>query len=129
MDGKADGVQDRTDDVSGVRTATVIAESNGHHWIKWHTFVSCRDCGFIRRADDKNRPCPGTVKVDLRANAQRCVCCDPGERCRGFCELPQAALENLVWCSDNAEPTSSIEGLRQWQGAWKLARSLSGSET
>lgn len=44
----------------------VIAESNGHHWIKWRHFVCCRDCGFIRRADDKNKPCRGVVTVGPR---------------------------------------------------------------
>jgi len=47
---------------------TVIAESNGHHWIKWRQFTCCRDCGIIRRADDKNKPCKGVVKVGPRVN-------------------------------------------------------------
>lgn len=48
-------------------------ESNGHRWgfyrdMKWE---SCRVCGWIRRADDKNTPCKGPVKVSLRtAKAQ-----------------------------------------------------------
>ncbi len=45
---------------------TVIAESNGHHWIKAFNLTCCRDCGIIRRADDQNKQCPGVVKVTLR---------------------------------------------------------------
>ena len=30
-----------------------------------HIYV-CRKCGIVRRADDKNKPCPGVVKVGLR---------------------------------------------------------------
>jgi hypothetical protein len=44
----------------------VVAESNGHHWIKFGRMIYCRDCGFIRRADDKNKPCRGVVNVGLR---------------------------------------------------------------
>lgn len=44
----------------------VIAESNGHHWIKAFNLVCCRDCGIVRRADDQNKPCKGVVKVTLR---------------------------------------------------------------
>ncbi len=48
----------------------VIAESNGHHWIERFNLVCCRDCGFVRRADDQNKPCKGVVKVELRAPAR-----------------------------------------------------------
>lgn len=44
----------------------VIAESNGHHWIKAFNLLCCRDCGIVRRADDQNRPCKGLVGVALR---------------------------------------------------------------
>lgn len=47
----------------------VVAESNGHHWIERFNLVCCRDCGFVRRADDKNKPCKGVVKVGLREDA------------------------------------------------------------
>lgn len=53
---------------------TVIAESNGHHWIVYSGRSSgssaiqcCRDCGIVRRADDKNNPCKGVVKVVTRS--------------------------------------------------------------
>jgi hypothetical protein len=44
----------------------VIAESNGHHWIKAFNLTCCRDCGNVRRADDQNSPCKGTVRVGPR---------------------------------------------------------------
>lgn len=44
----------------------VIAESNGHHWIERFNLVYCRDCGFVRRADDQNQPCKGVVSVGPR---------------------------------------------------------------
>jgi hypothetical protein len=44
----------------------VIAESNGHHWVHAFSFVACRDCGIIRRDDDKNKPFPGVVSVGTR---------------------------------------------------------------
>lgn len=44
----------------------VIATSNGHHWIERFNLVCCRDCGFVRRADDQNAPCKGPVGVGIR---------------------------------------------------------------
>lgn len=44
----------------------VIATSNGHHWVKRFNLVCCRDCGFIRRADDQNSPCKGPAGVGIR---------------------------------------------------------------
>lgn len=44
----------------------VIAESNGHHWVQRFHLVCCRDCGFVRRADDQNKPCKGVVGVGPR---------------------------------------------------------------
>lgn len=44
----------------------IIAESNGHKWIRFDKLVCCRDCGIVRRADDNNKPCRGKVKVTLR---------------------------------------------------------------
>jgi hypothetical protein len=44
----------------------VIAISNGHHWIEIFKLICCRDCGFVRRADDNNRPCKGRVRVGPR---------------------------------------------------------------
>lgn len=44
----------------------VVATSNGHHWIERFNLVCCRDCGFIRRTDDQNKPCQGPVGVGIR---------------------------------------------------------------
>ncbi len=44
--------------------------SNGHRWIKRYGFVSCRDCGFIRRSDGGNKECRGVVGVGLRKSQQ-----------------------------------------------------------
>ena len=44
----------------------VIAQSNGHHWMERFNLVCCRDCGFVRRADDQNSPCQGLVGVGIR---------------------------------------------------------------
>lgn len=48
----------------------VIAESNGHMWAEWKfasmTMICCNRCGIIRRADDKNKPCKGEIRVALR---------------------------------------------------------------
>lgn len=50
-----------------VASYDVVARSNGHHWIKTrYSFLACRDCGFVRRDDDKNKPCRGVVKVGPR---------------------------------------------------------------
>jgi hypothetical protein len=49
----------------------IVGESNGHTWIKWHKMICCRDCGFIRRADDKNKPCRGKVGITLRDEQSR----------------------------------------------------------
>jgi hypothetical protein len=44
----------------------VIAESSGHHWVERFHLVCCRDCGFVRRADDQNKACKGVVTVGPR---------------------------------------------------------------
>lgn len=44
----------------------VIATSNGHHWIERFNLVCCRDCGFVRRADDQNAICKGQVGIGIR---------------------------------------------------------------
>lgn len=53
------------------RPRKVIAESNGHHWIERFNLVCCRDCGFVRRADDQNKPCVGVVRVGPRDHSER----------------------------------------------------------
>lgn len=45
----------------------VVAETNGHHWIKAFNLTCCRDCGIVRRADDQNKPCKGIVNVGPRS--------------------------------------------------------------
>lgn len=44
--------------------------SGKHAWFKFQDdkFDCCAWCGVIRRSDDKNKPCPGKVKVSLRGN-------------------------------------------------------------
>lgn len=39
-----------------------------HAWFKFKddNFDCCARCGIIRRKDDKNKPCPGKVKITLR---------------------------------------------------------------
>lgn len=43
-------------------------KKNGHVWGVYRNdeFESCSLCGIIRRADDKNSPCVGKVKISLR---------------------------------------------------------------
>lgn len=50
----------------------LVAKSNGHRWFHFRgdEFLSCRDCGMTRRADDKNSPCRGKTKVVLRTGHQ-----------------------------------------------------------
>lgn len=40
-----------------------------HEWFKpeFLTYECCRKCGIVRRADDKNSPCKGPVRVGPRA--------------------------------------------------------------
>jgi hypothetical protein len=63
MDGPTEQLPGRTEMVS-----EVFATSNGHHWVRWRQFICCRDCGIIRRADDRNKPCPGIVRVGPRVS-------------------------------------------------------------
>lgn len=44
----------------------VVAGSGQHQWAPWRGHSVCRRCGFIERADGKNRPCPGVVCVAIR---------------------------------------------------------------
>lgn len=46
-----------------------------HEWFQFSNLVACRACGVVRRADDKNSPCKGPVRVALRdTNAAPAVC-------------------------------------------------------
>ena len=40
-----------------------------HSWIKKYGHWVCSKCGFVRRADGKNKPCPGVVKITTRVKA------------------------------------------------------------
>jgi hypothetical protein len=60
-----DGATEKLPDDAG-KVPRVLAASNGHHWIKFRSLVCCRDCGIVRRADDRNKPCKGVVKIGLR---------------------------------------------------------------
>ena len=37
-----------------------------HEWFEWRGLTCCKKCGIVRRADDKNKPCKGVVKVGPR---------------------------------------------------------------
>ena len=37
-----------------------------HSWIKKYGHWVCSKCGFVRRTDGKNKPCPGVVKITTR---------------------------------------------------------------
>lgn len=45
-----------------------------HRWLdrKFRGFTKpitcCQNCGILKRADGKNKPCPGKVRVELREN-------------------------------------------------------------
>lgn len=46
-----------------------MTQSEKHDWFKpqFVGYECCRKCGIIRRADDKNKPCKGIVRVALRS--------------------------------------------------------------
>jgi hypothetical protein len=44
----------------------IIAQSNGHKWIEDRGMIYCLDCGWVRRPDDRNKPCQGKAEVALR---------------------------------------------------------------
>ncbi len=51
-----------------------------HEWFQFSNLVACRACGVVRRADDKNSPCKGPVRVALRdTDAAPAVCVWTGE--------------------------------------------------
>ena len=41
---------------------------DGHAWVRrdGYRYDTCEICGIVRRADDKNNPCKGPVKIGLR---------------------------------------------------------------
>lgn len=52
---------------SEAREYVTTGQSHGHQWGFYGTpWETCRDCGIVRRIDDKNTPCKGPVKVTLR---------------------------------------------------------------
>lgn len=50
--------------------ARAITRENedAHDWFvpEFIGYECCRKCGIVRRADDKNKPCKGVVRVALR---------------------------------------------------------------
>lgn len=50
------------------KEALAKAKDGEHAWFKFKddNFDCCAKCGIIRRKDDKNKPCPGKVKIELR---------------------------------------------------------------
>lgn len=42
-----------------------------HNWFKKYGLVLCKHCGIVQRLDDKNKPCPGKIRVVLRENRIR----------------------------------------------------------
>lgn len=59
---------DSNDWKSRHKAALEKAKDGEHAWFKFKddNFDCCAKCGIIRRKDDKNKPCPGKVKVTLR---------------------------------------------------------------
>ena len=48
-----------------------MTAETAHDWFhhpKFRPLVTCRKCGIVQRHDDKNKPCPGKVRVVLREN-------------------------------------------------------------
>lgn len=37
-----------------------------HCWFDFKGMDCCTNCGTVRRRDDKNKPCRGIVKIELR---------------------------------------------------------------
>jgi hypothetical protein len=37
-----------------------------HLWHKRFGLTCCKACGIVRRADGRNKPCPGPVRLGLR---------------------------------------------------------------
>lgn len=58
----------------------VIARSNGHEWIIYSSLHCCKQCGIVRRKDDRNKPCKGPVKIALREGVQQAKAADGGGR-------------------------------------------------
>lgn len=41
---------------------------SGHQWFNRFGLTCCKSCGIVKRADGRNKPCPGKVRVELREN-------------------------------------------------------------
>jgi hypothetical protein len=50
-------------------TWTPTTSTNGHQWgiFNKDAFECCKQCGLVRRRDDKNSQCKGRVRVEMRA--------------------------------------------------------------
>ncbi len=44
-----------------------------HDWISYHGLECCKTCGFVRRADDKNKPCRGPVRIVCKSDPEICL--------------------------------------------------------
>ena len=40
---------------------------SAHDWHLRFGLTCCKACGIVRRADGKNKPCPGPVRIGLRS--------------------------------------------------------------
>lgn len=60
--------QERTSTLELIDRALAALEAGGgHDWHERFGLTCCLKCGVVRRADGKNKPCPGIVRVGLRA--------------------------------------------------------------
>jgi len=50
-----------------IRADTPRETVEDHDWFSRFGLVVCKRCGLVQRADGKNRPCPGPVRVALRS--------------------------------------------------------------
>lgn len=41
-----------------------------HKWMPFKQWMACSTCGIIQRADKKNKPCKGVVKITTREEDQ-----------------------------------------------------------
>lgn len=49
---------------------SIAPNQHQHFWHERFGLTCCKKCGMVRRADDKNKPCRGPVRVGLRTPVQ-----------------------------------------------------------
>lgn len=96
----------------------VIAESNGHHWVQRFNLVCCRDCGIVRRADDKNSPCKGIVTVELRSPTNESPAPQATKKTyikplRAIVEIDERYADQIRDLLKVPAPQPPVEGLRE----------------